>query len=685
MNVHVKRSNGVLKVEIDGRLYPPLSFKSFRPNPQNVSEFYDAGVRLFSVLTSGITSALGVPYSLYGESWIGEDTYDFSAIDRQMDMFLENAPEGYFAPMIQLDTRPWYLQQHPEVPNSFTHLSQIACDDGWKQAAAAYLKATIRHCEEKYGDRIYGYFLLCGTTTEWFSEWDHEASHPIKEAGYRKWLGRADAALPSLARLNQKGDVFLEPGEADVYQARKFHSELIADLILYFAGEAQSVLHHEKLLGLYYGYLFELGGERLFDDGSLGYEKVYRSPDIDMISSPSAYGYRKLTDPSAFMVTQKTLDAHNKLYFLEFDHITHVAPEMITDGLDEQSSNKIMVKIPGADSKCKNETESLNLMYRDFLLCNANLAAMWWFDMFDGWFRSEGMMTAVRNMLQIAEKLSEHSTETTAEIAVFAEGESMYRVRKSGGIATVCLSDIRRTLAECGAAYDLYSISDLGLPQIRQYKLLLFVNQYDLSERTQSQLRQLLSEGERTVLWLYAPGYVTGGALDVNHICETTGIRVEESHQSHGGVVFGNQTMAFTLAPPYFRVNDLAAQPLAYFEDGSVAAAWKERKWGKSVYLATCNLPSELLREIARLAGAFVYSETAQVYTYPNSVSLGVYNATGKDAVIHVKENGCYQDLISGKKYQAADGRLVIPQSDIRAYLLVKQEDPAGSRRERSD
>ena len=183
MNAQVKRSNGVLKVEIDGRLSPPLSFKSFRPNPKNVSEFYNAGVRLFSVLTSGITSALGVPYSLYGESWLGEGTYDFSPVDRQMDMFLENAPEGYFAPMIQLDTRPWYLQQHPEVPNSFTHLSQIACDDGWKQGAAAYLKATIRHCEEKYGDRIYGYFLLCGTTTEWFSEWDHEASHPIKGAG----------------------------------------------------------------------------------------------------------------------------------------------------------------------------------------------------------------------------------------------------------------------------------------------------------------------------------------------------------------------------------------------------------------------------------------------------------------------------------------------------------------------
>ena len=40
MKVSVVRDNGALKVNINGRLYPPLSFKSFRPNPQNVSEFY---------------------------------------------------------------------------------------------------------------------------------------------------------------------------------------------------------------------------------------------------------------------------------------------------------------------------------------------------------------------------------------------------------------------------------------------------------------------------------------------------------------------------------------------------------------------------------------------------------------------------------------------------------------------
>lgn len=671
----VIRKNGCLKIDINGRIYDPLAFKSFRPNPQNVSEFYAAGVRLFSVLTSGVTSALGVPYSLYGESWIGENTYDFSAIDRQMDMFIENAPEAYFAPMIQLDTRDWYLESHDGIPNSFTHLSQIACDEEWKAAASDYMKAAILHIEEKYGDKVYGYFLLCGTTTEWFSDGDYEASHPIKERGYKNWLKDENAHLPSQERLDLAGDVFLSEDENDVYLARKFHSEIIADLILYFTNEAQSVIRHNKLLGLYYGYLFELGGERLYNAGSLGYEKVFLSDDIDMVSSPSSYGYRKLQDPSAFMVTQKTLDAHNKLYFLEFDHITHAAPTEIKDGRQENSSNMRTVKIPGADSKCKNEAESLNLMYRDFILCKANGAAMWWFDMFDGWFRTEGMMKAVKHMLKTDAALSTRPSDSVAEVAVFAEGEAMHRVRKSSNLATVCLSDIRRTLAECGAAYDLYSISDLTLEKTDNYKLYIFVNQYDISENRKKLISDRLSNNGKSVLWLYAPDYANGGKLSAENISKTTGITVTGDITSHGGIVYDGKITSYNVASPYFKITDNNATPIAYFEDGTIAVAYKDINGIKSIYVATCNLPSDLLREIAKLSGVFIYSSVNNVYVYPNSASTGIYNASGAEATIYLKQDGKYKDMISGDIYTCTNGKITLPYKDINAFLLVNVEE----------
>ena len=673
MKVKLTRDNGVLKVDIDGKLYNPLSFKSFRPNPKNVSEFYKAGVRLFSVLTSGITSALGVPYSLYGESWVGDGKYDFSAIDKQMDMFIENAPDAYFAPMIQLDTRDWYLKEHPEVPNSFTHLSQIACDETWKRAAAEYLKAAICHIEEKYGDRVYGYFMLCGTTTEWFSDHDYEAPHPIKNEGYKRWRNDPNANLPERELLDKTGEVFLGKDEDEIYLARRFHNELISNLVLYFAEEAQSVIKKNKLLGVYYGYLFELGGKRLYNAGSLGYEKVFLSPLIDMISSPSAYGYRGISDPSAFMLTQKTLDAHNKLYFLEFDHITHVAPERITEGLDENSANCLIVNIPGSHAKCKNETESLNLMFRDFTLCMSKGAALWWFDMFDGWFRSEGMMNAVSKMLSIAENLSDKPAKSVAQIAVFAEGESMYRARKSANLATVCLSDIRRTLAECGAPYDLYSISDLALDEADNYKMYIFVNQYDIKPETKALIEEKCKVKGKTVLWLYAPNFATDGNLNIENISDITGITVTSGQISHGKMLYNGKGYDYPLAAPYFSVCDENTTPLAFFEDSTEAVAEKTVDGFKSVYCAACNLPSELLRDILIGSNIFVYSKNSSVYTYVNSNSIGVYNATGSDTEISLSEDGVYHDLICDEDFRCDNGTLKLKNRSINAFLLIKR------------
>ena len=670
IKVSVKRDHGMLKVDIGGKLYEPLSFKSFRPNPKNVSEFYHAGVRLFSVLSSGIICALGVPYSHFGESWVGEKLYDFSAIDRQMDMFIENAPDAYFAPMFQLDTRPWYLEAHPDVPNSFTHLSQIAHDEAWKRAAAEYLKAAMRHCEEKYGDRIYGYFLLGGTTTEWLSNRDYEAPHPIKEKGYREYLQKDDAILPTSAELNRPGGVFLEPDEENVYNARKFHAQTIADLVLYFAAEAQSVIHHRKLLGLYYGYLFELGGERLFNDGHLGYENVFLSPDIDMISSPSSYGYRRPADPSAFMVTQKTLDLHDKLYFLEFDHITHAAPSMIDEPFDDKTGNGGLKKIPGAESKCKNEMESLNLMWRDYILCYANGCALWWFDMFDGWFRSEAMMRAIEKMIGLHQTFADKEKESIAQVAVYAEGTSMYHVRKSSGIATVCLSDMRRTFAEMGAPYDLYSIADIVHCNPAQYRFIILLNAYDISESHKKKIRELQNAGV-TVLWMYAPDYARNGENSVNRISAMVGMRVEQSETGHGSLIYKGTLTENRTAAPYFSITEDAEHliPYAFFEDGSCAVA--AAKDGQSVYAAVPYIPSALLRDLVQDKNIFVYSKNPRVYTYVNADAICVYNAAESDAVIHVPLDGDYIDEITGEVFTAVDGTLILPMRELHAYLLM--------------
>ena len=98
-----------------------------------------------NILTSGVTSAVGVPYSLFGESWVGLETYDFSPIDRQIELFMKHAPSAYFSLMIQLDTRDWWLEQQPGYPNSFHKMSRMETDPKWREAASKYMQAVIKH------------------------------------------------------------------------------------------------------------------------------------------------------------------------------------------------------------------------------------------------------------------------------------------------------------------------------------------------------------------------------------------------------------------------------------------------------------------------------------------------------------------------------------------------------------
>ena len=58
MNATIVKYNGVYQFKINETIYSPLSFRSFRPEDRNISEFYNAGVRLMSVLMTGLNCTL---------------------------------------------------------------------------------------------------------------------------------------------------------------------------------------------------------------------------------------------------------------------------------------------------------------------------------------------------------------------------------------------------------------------------------------------------------------------------------------------------------------------------------------------------------------------------------------------------------------------------------------------------
>jgi hypothetical protein len=385
MDVLVERINDTLKIVIDGQAFAPLAFRSFRPTRRNITDFAEAGVRLMSILSTGLDCTLGIPYSRFGETWIGRGRYDFSGLDAQVELFLKNAPDAYFNMMLQLDTRPWWLAEHPECSDSYWNLVEVAGYAPWRQDAAAYLKAIVEHVESKYGERFFAYSLCCGTSTEWYTNSQSNSEeagiryHPLKECAYREYTGDGGATLPSMKTLEHTSDGLFRHPIVDEAALRywRFHNNLIADTILYFAEAFQQVNHHRKLLGVFYGYLIALQGTRLLREGHMGYEKVFRSKDIDMIFAPASYGgARAFTGASGFLNTIDSLGLHDKLYFHECDHRTSVAPRVV-----EGAS---VVRWGDDDLD-----QSIMILRREFAMAMAKSVGLWWFDMFEGWFYSD--------------------------------------------------------------------------------------------------------------------------------------------------------------------------------------------------------------------------------------------------------------------------------------------------------
>ena len=468
METKIIQKNGVNHISVDGKIIDSVAFKTFRPTLNNVGDFYRAGVRIFHVFCSGLPSGLKMPYSLYGETWFGEGDYRFENFDRQMEMFLKAAPEAYFFINLHVDVRPWWLEQNPGNVNSFTHLSQIAANEKWRRDTEDYIKAFISYAEAHYGDKIIGYWLLGGQTTEWFSFSDKEETHPVKLAAFRKYMGDSDIEIPSEEeRTRPKPQIFLDLAvDETLIRYRRFHAELISGLVLDFCRAAKEQLGYKKLVGVFFGYVMELCST-LWYYGHMDFDRVNQSPYVDMIATPSSYQFRKYDDGTAYMILSESLKLHGKVYFASFDNLTFLTPTVLSDPRRLCNDPETTEALELLTTRFK-RTDLLNTrektihgLRREMMHRLASRCGTWWFDMLEGWYFDDGLMNEIKSLAEKSARLLNEPCHSAAEICVFVGSEPLYSVNPTSDIHFETVVRQRGDLSRIGAPYDLYSISDL--------------------------------------------------------------------------------------------------------------------------------------------------------------------------------------------------------------------------------
>ncbi len=680
MNTSIIDKNGVKYVAIDGRIIDTLSFKSFRPTRNNVSDFYKAGIRIFHVYCSGLMSALKVPYSQFGETWFGDKNYDFSNLDKQIEFFRENAPDGYVFINVHLDVRQWWLDENPGRPNSFTHLSQIAGDEKWRKDTAEYLKALIEHVEEKYDNFVLGYFLLGGHTTEWFSDYDYEETHPIKLNAYRKYMGDESILIPTKEELEKpENQIFLDPQkDKAIIEYRKFHNDLIADLVLFYAKSAQEVLDHKKVVGMFFGYIMELLDERIWNAGHLAIDKVYRSDDLDLIATPSSYQFREYDDASAYMLLCDSIELNGMMYFDSFDHMTFKVPDLATETKRICGDNDVM-KAMAELSKMRKDLltdrpKTIDGIRREFMQRTARRTGMWWFDMLEGWFYDDGLMEEIGDIAQKSDKLLGKERRSNSEIAVFVSCESLYYVNKCSKINTELICNQRDALARMGAPYDLYSLNDIDRIDRDKYKLFIFLDAYYMTDEQRAYINEYIKADNRTLLFVSGCDCVSDEGFDKEKMEEMCGFKLEQLEKDERSInacdtIFGYKEPK----TPTWYINE-EIEPLGrYSVSRKCGLAKKEFDGYVSYFSGIGNLSAGVLRYIAQNAGVFIYAEN-DTPVFVNSGVLGVYNTRNEYTEVKVPYDGEFEEIFSGKIYKSANGKVLLPTGKCPAQMLLLGE-----------
>lgn len=617
-------------------------------------------------------------------------TFDFSETAPRLQAVLDADPDALFLLRMGFETYyvDWWRQAYPdevEVLTDGPSTSASYASLAWQTQVKDLLRAYIAQLRAVgLYDRVIAYQVATGTCGEWIKSWSSmdpgcgDFSAPMRRA-FQQWLRRryADevnalqaawgdatvtfesAEVPATAEQMQTTHCFFRDPrrEQKVIDFYTCYAEVTADAMIGFCQVVKEETGGEKLAGAFFGYLMEIAWNNSFFNnnygdlaasevsttqrsGHLGLGKALRSPYVDFFVSPYTYAFRGVGGDGLPMQPTESLRLHNKLYFFEEDTLMH-------NNFD-----------PGG--RMHPVEHSIAIYQRNFAQVATHGLGITWLEN-NVFVESPLILDEARQWYKRFDDLGHwalHLDRTPqAEVAVFLDDESfLYEANRNNIDIPLIWHQRVTSLNRFGAPHDLYLLNDLlegGLPE---YKLYVFLNPFHLNAQRRQALKAIIGRDNKVALWLYAAGYINADDPDMpihtNHMTDLTGFQVGEGRSYYGPFMhltnfihpitqglsqelFWGTTRAIA---PNFHLEDPAAITLGEivytlgrcrpglgvktFGAGEPGTTWH------SVYCATPNLPSPVLRGIARFAGVHLYNEDGDVL-YATPELLAVHTVAG--------------------------------------------------------
>ena len=684
MNASIIWHNGSPDLKINGESYLPVAYRSFYPQPHTVKSFYEKEFSLFQLFPSGILCSLKIPYSQCGEVWDGQGVYNWDNLRKHIDMFLKEAPTAKFSLLVHLDTRDWYLEEHPEALDSFHSLAAMCRDEGWRMSATRFLEDMIAFVETEYPERVYVLHLFAGHTCEWYAHYPVDGLPESEQLtkSYREYFQTTEE-IPTHEDLIAAGEgVLRHPAKnKKALEFWDFYNEIIAETICYFAHEAKRITAGRLLTGVFYGYTMCFS--HAYQRGHNAYHTVLNCPDIDIIFAPAAYRpFRGMDATCGFNLAVDSVRFHKKMYLHEIDNTTSLTTQ-----------NAFANAVQGLHQRPDSLADTVSYCRRETARALEHGGGYWWFDMWDGWFADESLMEELLRIRKASKAVFDAGTQSVAEIAVFVDADSAKYLADPKARDTVYINNERESglavqydtvyalqeqLHRIGAPVNYFDANDLLHPDFShgQYKLYIFPNLYAPSDALKSAVAKLRAEG-KSCLFTYASGYIGKEDYTLAGMEELTGFNITLAEGETEGTLTacetgdswgGNQGVA-----PLFALSAQDAEILAcYRQSGLPAGGMKQRENGIDAWFGYGPVPASLLRKIARHAGVFIWHEGDDP-VYINSGMLGMYSETGGQREIQLPGDGKLVSLYEPEEHQSQNGKITLTFQPKECKLFIRK------------
>jgi len=680
-NAQIMPYNCAPTLFINGVPDSSMVYMTYSPNSKYFKQFGNEGIHLYSFSSTPGESG----YGLAPTTWVAPDKYDYSNMDERTNMVLKADPNAFIFPRIYLHSPRWWDDKYPDElvtidtgdgkPVPFYHPGEKRvpswASETWRRDTADAIKKYIAHIKSMpYANRIIGYHIASGTTEEWMmwggneDQWA-DYSKPNLEA-FHRWLKKKYVNVENLRKAWNNKDMkfetltiptkserqnselfsFRDPEkEMNVIDYYLYTSDMVAETMEYFAKVIKSETNNQAIVGVFYGYVLQLIGEqRQQNAGHLALQKVWHSPYIDFVTSPTSYAFRQSGNGySHFMSLTDSVKLHKKMWFDENDIRTWLSQGPL-----------------GEWGKTATYEESLSMQQREFANVICNACGMWWFDMGGGWYDDEKMMTEIGKMKAIADQTVKLDRTPVSEIALIVDDASLAYMQVANRISVPLLLQQIPEMGRIGAPFSYYSLDDLDV--MPEHKMYVFVNCFAPTEKQRASIDRIVKCNGNVALWVYAPGFIRNGKVDIHGMKHLTGMdidyKVEESQLKVA--ISGEPKVLEPVKDGFTYGTDMKIGPVFYagagsgevvgklVDNGSPGLVIKKFDNWTSVYSAAPCIPSVVLRGFAKMAGVHLYADLGDV-VYANKSFLSLTVNDGGKRTIHLPYAVDVYDLFDDK------------------------------------